>query len=281
MTHFQKILEYTKTKKFVIDNTKLIPDYKLNEIKTNMIFIITCIKNLQAFTNNSHQKLEQESIISLLTNILYSTYEIFDLNGINADNKLCYDFYLKEDRVKNILQSTNQLDDTYYELNDSELLDLLKKIRYNVDYAIQTLVPEPKLSTRVILSKEDELVEERMTLIFSFVEEINEFKSKWNSTEICEILSNLIYVIYDTFTLFNIDVDMAFNILHNSNLTKLCDSEDDAIKSVKYYIHTNEYCDPQYMKIEHTDFYIIYNKSTNKILKSISYTVADFSTLLQ
>ena len=107
MKHFQQVLGYTAARKFVIDNTNLIKDYIPNEIKANMIFIITCIKELQELHPMQllqpmpHTQNEQmiQNIISLMTNILYTVYEVFDLNGI-TDNKLDYEFYKKEERVK-------------------------------------------------------------------------------------------------------------------------------------------------------------------------------------
>lgn len=286
MKHFQQVLGYTAARKFVIDNTNLIKDYIPNEIKANMIFIITCIKELQELHPMQllqpmpHTQNEQmiQNIISLMTNILYTVYEVFDLNGI-TDNKLDYEFYKKEERVKNIMCATTQLDNTFYEINDSELLTLLRTIKTHVEYAIQTLVPEPKSTTQNILM-DDTLVNERIGLIFSFVEEIYDFESQWTCVEICDILANLVYVLYDTFTIFNIDIDKAFDILHISNLNKFCKTEEIAIKSVKYYIHTKEYSDPQYMKTEYGDYYIIYNKSTNKILRSVLYQLPDFSAML-
>lgn len=279
MTHFQRVLEFSRARKFVIDNTDLIPEYISKEIKSNMVFIITCIKELHELQEYPESSVF-ESIISLLTNILYSIYEVFDLIGICADSKLDMEFFKKEDRVKNIVQATTQLDDTFYEINDSELLALLKTIKSHVEYAIHTLVPKPKRPTKEILSDDLKLVRERIELIFSFIDEIYEFESQWTCVEICEILANLIYVLYDTFTLFNIDVDKAFDILHISNLGKFCKSEEIAIKSVKYYIHSKEYSDPAYIKMEHSDNYIIYNKSTNKILKSILYQSPNFGELL-
>ena len=62
-------------------------------------------------------------------------------------------------------------------------------------------------------------------------------------------------------------------------MTKICDNEDLAIKTVQYYKDNDDrYDSPNYQKNEFG--YIIFNESTGKILKSINYTPANFESLL-
>ena len=62
-------------------------------------------------------------------------------------------------------------------------------------------------------------------------------------------------------------------------MTKICQTEDLAKETVIWYkTNDNRYDTPIYK--ETTNGYIIMNESTGKILKSIKYTPADFSSLL-
>lgn len=74
--------------------------------------------------------------------------------------------------------------------------------------------------------------------------------------------------------------DEAFNIVHTSNMTKICGNEADAKKTVEWYKeHNNKYKTPAYKKNEFG--YVIFNQDTNKVLKSIYYTPASFNKFLK
>ncbi len=116
---------------------------------------------------------------------------------------------------------------------------------------------------------------------------------------IIELYSVLMMVIIDTYKLsayLLYDMNMIFNIIHESNMSKLCKSEEEAIETVilyekKYKQHLElyeKYCDtygkdsleatsvyspydsPYYYKSN--KYWLVKNKSTGKALKSINYT---------
>ncbi len=113
-----------------------------------------------------------------------------------------------------------------------------------------------------------------------------------------ELYSVLIKTIINTFQLgFNlrIDINKVFDIVHNSNMSKLCTSEEEAHETVNFYkikyemyeAHYHEFCEkfgkdsdeaktmyspydsPYYYKSG--NYYLVKNKSTGKALKSINY----------
>ena len=72
-----------------------------------------------------------------------------------------------------------------------------------------------------------------------------------------------------------IDVDRLFDIVHSSNMSKVCKTEHDAKLTVHYYERNyasgnSPYDTPYYY--ENKGYYLIKNKSTGKSLKSIYYT---------
>ena len=92
-------------------------------------------------------------------------------------------------------------------------------------------------------------------------------------------LDKIVIKIFEMCNGFNIDIIQLFDIVHNSNMTKVCHNESDAESTVAWYkIHELRYKDPAYRKIHYNekDYYVIYDKETKKILKSIKYNPAKF-----
>ncbi len=116
-----------------------------------------------------------------------------------------------------------------------------------------------------------------------------------NVIELYSILINAIIITYKLGFSLRINVDKIFRLVHESNMSKLCINEEEAISTVEWYINKREqhnlyyeqYCNeyglesdkaksvycpydsPYYYKSG--DFYLIKNKSTGKALKSINY----------
>ena len=73
-----------------------------------------------------------------------------------------------------------------------------------------------------------------------------------------------------------VDLDKAFKLVHKSNMSKLCKNEDDAKQTVEWYKQKfvsgeQPYDSPSYRKSPNGKYWVVYNKSTSKILKSIKY----------
>lgn len=89
----------------------------------------------------------------------------------------------------------------------------------------------------------------------------------------------LLYLVYSMAFQCGVNLNEAFSIVHESNMSKLCTSEDEAKMTVQNYIEKDKrYDSPKYRKSE--GYWVIYNESTGKILKSINYTPANFDKLI-
>ena len=76
--------------------------------------------------------------------------------------------------------------------------------------------------------------------------------------------------------ILRINVDEDYRLIHESNMSKLCKNEDEAILTVKSYKNKYEkenspYDTPDYRLSDNKKYFVVYNKSTGKILKSINY----------
>ena len=100
--------------------------------------------------------------------------------------------------------------------------------------------------------------------------------------ETIDALSDILYVVYGAGSSFGINLDVAFDMVHQSNMSKLCRNEEVAKMTVEWYKKEYEegrlpYDSPTYRKDDKTDKYIVFNESTGKIIKSREYNPVDFS----
>lgn len=93
---------------------------------------------------------------------------------------------------------------------------------------------------------------------------------------------NLLKYVYTYSYIACIDADADFEIVHSSNMSKLCDTESDANITVidyfeKYIAGISPYDSPYYYELPELRKWIVKNKSTGKALKNIKYKKVDFS----
>ena len=101
-----------------------------------------------------------------------------------------------------------------------------------------------------------------------------------NNKEWINALHNLIIYVYDFQVIARYDSDKIFTLVHDSNMTKLCKTETEAIQTVQKYQQEfdnkkSPYDSPYYYQLTegtYSGYYIVKNKSTGKALKSINYT---------
>ncbi|MDD4930642.1 MAG: nucleoside triphosphate pyrophosphohydrolase family protein [Candidatus Colwellbacteria bacterium] len=99
-------------------------------------------------------------------------------------------------------------------------------------------------------------------------------------TETIDALADLIVVIGGMACRFGIDLDKASEIVHKSNMSKLCTSEEEAQKTVEWYKENEKRYDSPYYEIALDGVhYVVRNRSTGKILKNMNYTPANFESL--
>jgi predicted HAD superfamily Cof-like phosphohydrolase len=121
----------------------------------------------------------------------------------------------------------------------------------------------------------EKLTSFRMSLIDEEVGELREALKNKDRVEVIDALADILYVVYGAGKSFGIDLDNAFDIVHRSNMSKFCKTEEEAKKTVEWYkINDSRYDSPEYR--QKGDLWIVYNKSTGKILKSVEYTPAKF-----
>jgi predicted HAD superfamily Cof-like phosphohydrolase len=136
-----------------------------------------------------------------------------------------------------------------------------------------------------VFDTDPKLVTFRMSLITEEVKELNDAVKYKDMIETIDALADIVYVVQGMAAALGIDLDRAFNIVHKSNMSKLCRTEEDAIETVKRYKEkydsgNSPYDTPSYRKSSDGQYWVVFNESTGKILKSYKYTLANFSEML-
>lgn len=145
-------------------------------------------------------------------------------------------------------------------------------------------VPVYKEPQHDIFSSNPALVEYRLSLIREEVKELEEAVKNHDIIETVDALADIIYVVQGMASSLGLDLDKAFDIVHKSNMSKVCKTEDEAQKTVEYYRENKDklgYDSPAYRKSVDGKHYVVYNESTMKVLKSINYTPAKFDWICE
>ena len=220
----------------------------------------------EAYDNN-----DIVEIIDALSDILYVAYGLCVCFGINIDEKYSeyIHLYLKENKFNNVnkvsnvsIEKLNSLTNYYKTQYIFDVLNDVKKYHENIK------IPMYKTNLNMILS----YINEHFEKLTNSCREKNFQKI---SFDIFNVLKNTyLFGIH-----IGLNLDNSFKIVHDSNMTKICNTEALAIETVNNYKQNDiKYDSPSY---KHNEFgYIIFNESTGKILKSIKYTPTNFESLL-
>lgn len=155
-----------------------------------------------------------------------------------------------------------------------------KVVDFNVQFGVlNSNNLTPKLD---IFDKDPAQVEFCMKLIREEMKELEEAVKDKDYVETIDALADIIYVVLGMSSRVGMDMNTAFNLVHDNNMSKLCLTEEDAIASVEYYNQNKEklgYDSPAYRKAPDNIHWVVYNQSTKKILKSISWKPVDLKPL--
>ncbi len=242
-------------------------------------------------TSNIDCKTHFEKVCEFNKSFDYKVYSIHNGNPLEMfpkEAKYRYDL-IHEEGVVELGMAINN--------NDSvEIMDGLADLLYVLYGACYTYDLNPDL----LLNTFNNIINENNEYYKMLLENIEDVRlCLLEKKNIIELYSSLIKTIINTYQLsssLQIDINKVFNIVHDSNMSKLCKTEDEAKDTVSFYEnkykmyvnHYQEYCDkfgnnsteaksvyspydtPYYYKSG--DYYLVKNKSTGKALKSINYT---------
>jgi predicted HAD superfamily Cof-like phosphohydrolase len=120
----------------------------------------------------------------------------------------------------------------------------------------------------------------RVTLIAEELKELEEAIQQNDIVGVADALSDIQYVLSGAILEFGLadKFKTLFEEVQRSNMSKACDSEADAIRTMEFYKQKDgTEC---YYKQEGAKW-LVYRKADNKTLKSINYSPADLASIIQ
>lgn len=126
---------------------------------------------------------------------------------------------------------------------------------------------------------DETFIESKMALIREEMSELEEAVKNKDLVETVDALTDILYVVLGMGYGINVNLDEAFKIVHESNMSKMCLTEEVAIQTVEWYKQNEpRYTTPTY-RLNSAGNYVVYDEKTRKILKSIYYKPADLNYL--
>lgn len=243
-----------------------------------------------------------EKVIEFNTTFGLPHYDIPQENIYNQNAKLA------ELRYSLINEEVNELNDAFNDHNFIEVIDALTDILYVIYGAASSFGfnitnayfkrhenKNDKLSifencrrNTDIIDKDDiktfyecPIGRQYLTIIKTLLNQLHLAKFNGEYLNTVNILTEMLDFTYRLGAYFDIDLNKSFDIVHRSNMSKVCKNEMEAQETVDWY-NKNEtrYDSPSYKLAEDQTRYIVYNNSTGKILKNINYVTANFDSMI-
>lgn len=261
LTNFQQVTEFNKTFGVKIydkvDSSIFKKDPKLVEYRLSLI------KEEHRELTDAIKALDIIEVVDALLDILYVAYGMGCSFGFNMDSEFA------------------DLHQEYYQTTEESLEQTnFQKV---VDYCTrQKLIPN---DTPAKVLEMQSIVDYYTEIIKGDIDEIEAGIAEEDITNVIYSITQLLYSVYGMGVSLGIDMDEGFSLVHDSNMSKVCSDEQVAKKTVEYYkdAYTSgrePYDTPEYRLSDDKKFYVVYNSSTSKILKSIDYHVVDLVNLV-
>jgi predicted HAD superfamily Cof-like phosphohydrolase len=264
MNNFERVIEFNKCfglPHYDDEQTNVISENpKLSDLRINL-----CDEEIeelsQAFKTNDFIE-----VIDALTDELYVVYGAASSFGFNINDMI-------SEFTKNNTSETNYTKILNYHGKD---IREFTKLNYK-DHLKSTNV----LSS--LLSKDlGNYCYKMLSKLVKYIEDLKRFRDENNFSELKKTLSMLLYNTYLLGIMMNINLDISFEIVHKSNMSKLCNTEPEAHETVSWYKNNdNRYDTPSYRLSYNKKYWVIFNESTGKILKNVNYTSANFEVMLR
>jgi len=229
--------------------------------------------------------------------ILYVVYGMADVIGIDID--YIFSYTLHNEIIKHYINNNEHSNNIFIDKIISGTQNGLKKITNYIyvklflseiinndnDYDLNNNIT--KLRSEFLNKLNDEYLklEKEFEIETIYYDTILKYKMLENKVLIIsKMIYNLLKITYILANLYNINADYDFSIIHESNMSKLCDTEQDAINTVESYVIKyknggSPYDSPYYYELPELHKWIVKNKSSGKALKNIKYKEVSFNEI--
>jgi predicted HAD superfamily Cof-like phosphohydrolase len=212
-------------------------EHSNKSLDNNKVAKLRCDLILEESINEYAKALQENDIVEQLDSIADALYVLYGL---------CYTYSFDPDEYVRLINVLN--------VNDMSSYEIIKYRFNSTETTIQEIYKEncdlEHMLRKAMLEDKD--------IVSTYI------------VTMCMIVNS-----YKLGILLGYNVDKLFDIVHNSNMSKLCKTEDVAKQTVESYETKiangdNIYDSPYFY--ENNGYFIVKNRSTGKSLKSINYT---------
>lgn len=262
-SNFEKIIEFHTS--FGIPYNQTLNTTEIQTFRTASLRIKLINEELNELYS-AKDLIQQLDAIGDLLYVVYGTGATFGIN-LDAEFNIEYMTQLQSAKELSIYDTgyPNHPKRTFVEniqvgTNFRKILYLYPLLRAELrhPYCVQP--------TYIITNKEIDFAQQLLTLSHSIL--ICDF------TGIRNVLVKMLFILYGVGYFCKFDIDKLYAEIHRSNMSKLCNSEQEAIDTVKWYqqYQSSRYPNPAYRKANDDIHFIVFDQSTDKRLKSINYS---------
>ncbi len=246
LTNFQKVREFNIS--FGIGRSDN-PDAKLKKLRWDLIREESDELKEAIKTRNYCE------IIDAVSDILYVIHGAADSYGQDLDKYLNFSAIEEENKTIDML-----------------LFDSVKEIR-NLGHRMAAVFEQQNALCNLFMEKHEKEMTKLHTLLFC---------DNTSMETVMEQLAVLHNLMYNFAHLFGFILDVTFDMVHQSNMSKLAETEEIAKQTVQWYLENEKrYDSPAYrlspVLVNNQPRWVIYNENTGKALKSIHYYPVDFT----
>lgn len=180
--------------------------------------------------------------------------------------------FIDEIEKNNLIGAIDAICDTLYVVNGAyHAIGAKYPSTSNTDF--YTFLPVKSNFHESVLGLFEKSIKMSKLLFKNYIDKLKSTATNHNFDGFVDILHLIQKECYVVSEILNFNIDLMFNVVQSSNMTKVCETEENAILSVEWY-KTNQtrYKEPSYRKSTLTKYWIIYDNATSKILKSINWT---------
>ena len=140
-------------------------------------------------------------------------------------------------------------------------------------------------TAKQVFQSQPKMVAGALALIREEVRELEEAVQAEDMVEVLDALGDILVVAYGMAFRLGYNADEVYDLIHKSNMSKFCSTEEEAQATVAKYrtefeAGTSPYATPAYRQSKDKSRWIVYNQDSGKILKNMNYRAVDLSAVV-
>lgn len=246
-----------------------IPFFLVKKAKRKKLFFIS---------SNMHN-IKQNNIIPLKKSAMSETPSSTKPDIATAYNNYMSTITSASMKFTKMFSMTDMYKHVYGKYLPKDKTNFDKVSEFNTAAAVERVTEKP---TPQVFETHPKMIETCLSLIREEVSELDAAVKAHDLVETRDALADILYVVYGMAFRLGINADADFNLVHESNMSKFCTSLEEARETVRNYESLyaegkSPYPSPEYRYEHDTYKWVVFEKSTGKILKNINYKPVDLS----